>query len=141
MTRTAERRFAALCVADPGRLAALAERILERADSSELLAGPKPATMLVELTESVRAHPFHLGEVLVTEATVLVNAVRGDGVVLGLDADRATAAAVCDAAAEAGLLAGEVDRLVEETEQAAAAARAGAAGDVEGTRISVEVIA
>jgi alpha-D-ribose 1-methylphosphonate 5-triphosphate synthase subunit PhnG len=136
-----ERRFAAFAVADPEQLAALAERVLEEARTTELVAGPRTGTMLVELTESVRGEPFHLGEVVVTEATVLVDGCRGDGLVLGLDAERATAAAVCDAAAEAGLLAAEMERLVRDTETAHAAGRAQTAAAIAGTRVSVEVIA
>ncbi len=136
-----ERRFAALAVADPDRLAALAERVLERAGTSEVVAGPRPATMLVELTESVQGQPFHLGEVVVTEATVLVDGCRGDGVVLGLDVERATAAAVVDAAAEAGLLTAEIDLLVRDTEAVCAAGRDRTAAAIAGTRVMVEVIA
>jgi phosphonate C-P lyase system protein PhnG len=135
-----ERRFAALAVADPARLTALAERILEQATSTELRAGPQPATMLVELTETVRAEPFHLGEVVVTEATVLVNGCRGDATILGLDGERALAAAVCDAGAEAGVLAAEVAHLVYETEQAQAARRAREAAALSATRVTMDVM-
>jgi alpha-D-ribose 1-methylphosphonate 5-triphosphate synthase subunit PhnG len=136
----AERRFAALSIADPGQLAALAERVLAAAETSAVVVGPRPATMLVALTESVKGQPFNLGEVVVTEATVVVNGCHGDGVVLGRDHERATAAAVCDAAAEAGLLSADIDRLVRETEQAQAVRRAHAAAAVADTRVSVEVI-
>jgi alpha-D-ribose 1-methylphosphonate 5-triphosphate synthase subunit PhnG len=96
--------------------------------------------MLVELTETVRAQPFHLGEVLVTEATVVVNGCRGDSTVLGLDEERALAAAVCDAAAEAGLLVAEVDALVRRTHADRTAARASMAAVLHDTRITVEVM-
>jgi alpha-D-ribose 1-methylphosphonate 5-triphosphate synthase subunit PhnG len=138
---TPETCFAALAVADRDRLAVLAEQILELADSVDLVAGPRPATMLVELTESVRAQPFYLGEVVVTEATVRINGCRGDSTILGLDEERALAAAVCDAAAEAGVLAAEVARLVQETEAGQAAARSRTAAALADTRISVEVMA
>ncbi len=137
---SAEARYAALAVADRDRLTALAEEILAQATSVALSAGPAPATMLVELTETVRRQPFHLGEVVVTEATVVVNGSRGDGMVLGLDTERALAAAVCDAAAEAGLLAGAVAALVRRTEAELAAARASTAAALAETRISVEVM-
>src|SRR5262249_25577763 len=127
-------------VADPDRLVELAERILDRADSVELRLGPRPATMLVELTETVRAQPFHLGEVVVTEASVVLNGCRGDGIVLGLSTERALAAALCDAAAQARLFALDVDRLVEETERTRAAQRGREAAAVADTRISVEVL-
>jgi len=140
LAATPEARFAALAVADADRLVALAERILELAGSVELAAGPQPATMLVALTESVRAQPFHLGEVLVTEATVVVNGCRGDSTVLGLDAERALAGAVCDAAAEAGLLAGDIAALVADAQAARAAERSRLAATLDDTRISVEVM-
>jgi alpha-D-ribose 1-methylphosphonate 5-triphosphate synthase subunit PhnG len=79
--------------------------------------------------------------VVVTEATVLIDGCRGDGLVLGLDSDRATAAAVVDAAAEAGLFAAEIARLVEDTEAARAAQRTRTAAAIADTRVTVEVIA
>jgi alpha-D-ribose 1-methylphosphonate 5-triphosphate synthase subunit PhnG len=141
MTSTpAERRFAGLCTADPGELAALAEQILNRGEDVTVVTGPRPATMLVQLTESVREQPFYPGEVVISEATVTLNGCRGDGVILGLDLERALAAALCDAAAEAGVLADEVHALVARTETARSAAREAAAAVAEETRVNVEVI-
>jgi alpha-D-ribose 1-methylphosphonate 5-triphosphate synthase subunit PhnG len=88
----------------------------------------------------VHGQPFHPGEVVVSEATVMVNGCRGDGLVLGMDLERALAAALCDAAAEAGVLVDEVDQLVAGTEEARAAQRRRAAAAAEQTRVNVEVI-
>jgi alpha-D-ribose 1-methylphosphonate 5-triphosphate synthase subunit PhnG len=138
---TSAARFEALAVADRDRVVALAQRILDQVgDRVELLAVPGPATMLVELTESVRRQPFHLCEVIVSEASVAVCGRRGDALVLGADTERAVAAAVCDAAAEAGVLAGDVERLVAGTladRRERVAARAAA---VAPTRIELEVL-
>jgi len=138
---TAPRRFEALAVADRDRVVALAQRILDTVgDDVELLTVPGPATMLVELTESVRHQPFHLCEVIVSEASVAVFGRRGDALVLGADTERAVAAAVCDAAAEAGVLAGEVADLVTTTvadRRERVAARTAA---VAPTRIELEVL-
>ena len=135
-----ERRFSALAVADPTSVRALAERVLETAGEVEVLRGPTAATMLVELTESVQHQRFYLGEVVVSEASVSVDGCRGDGVVIGRDLERALAVAVCDAAADAGVLADEVAALVEESEAAAAASRQEQADTVASTRVSFEVI-
>src|SRR5438034_7984192 len=136
----AERRFAALAVADRRLLVALADRILHEVADVELLGVPGPATMLVELTESVRGQAFHLCEVVVSEASVAVRGVRGDGLVLGSDTERALAAAVCDAAAEAGVLGAEVEALVADALAAADAERARRAAAVGATRVDLEVL-
>jgi alpha-D-ribose 1-methylphosphonate 5-triphosphate synthase subunit PhnG len=142
MTRVdliAERRFAALATADPSSLAGLAEAILELA-VVEIVSGPSVATMLVELTDSVGGEPFNLGEVVVSEATVTVDGHRGDGLVLGRHLERALSMAICDAAADAGVLPGEVVALVTGSEAAGAARRAGRSAAVVPTRVSFEVL-
>lgn len=134
-----ERRFAALSVAEPRALLALAERVAETAEV-ELVTGPEAATMLVRLTESVRGEPFHLAEVVVSQAQVRVDGARGDGLVLGADLRRALAAAICDGAAEAGVLAAEVAALVAGTEAETEAARRREQARVAPTRVAVEVL-
>jgi len=137
----AERRFAALAAAAREPLVALAERVLAAArDDVELLSTPGPATMLVELTESVRGQPFHLCEVVVSEASVALCGHRGDGLVLGADTERALAAAICDAAAEAGVLGAEVEALVADALAAADAERARRAAAVGATRVDLDVL-
>lgn len=140
MTATPEVRFGALAVADRGDVIALAGRILDATDEVEALSVPGPATMLVEVTESVRHQPFHLCEVVVSEASVAVRGHRGDGLVLGSDTERAVAVAVCDAAAAAGLFAADVERLVADTEAARARERRGRAATVAATRIDLEAL-
>ena len=136
---TAEQRFGALAIAARDPLVALAERVLAHADVT-VLAAPAAATMLVELTESVGGQPYHLCEVVVSEASVAVSGHRGDGVIVGADPERALAAAICDAAAEAGVFAAEVDAMVEETLVAQAEARAARADAVAATRVDLEVL-
>jgi len=119
----AELRYAGLSLADPAELALVAQRVLDNAADVAVLAGPAAATRLVRFTESAHGQPFHPGEVVVSEATVTVNGHRGDGLVLGLDPERALAAALCDGAGEAGLLVAEIDGLVSRTEQRRIAAR------------------
>jgi alpha-D-ribose 1-methylphosphonate 5-triphosphate synthase subunit PhnG len=116
MTYSTEERYATLAVADRGRLVGLAEEILGAAGDVELLSVPAPATMLVELTGSVC-------EVVVSEASVSLSGYQGDGLVLGADTERAVAAAVCDAAAEAGIHRVAIEHLVAETTAGLAAAR------------------
>jgi alpha-D-ribose 1-methylphosphonate 5-triphosphate synthase subunit PhnG len=140
MTATPEVRFSALAVADRVDLIALAERILDATDEVEALSVPGPATMLVQVTESVRHQPFHLCEVVVSEASVAVRGRRGDGLVLGADTERAVAAAVCDAAAAAGLFADDVERLVVDTVAARARERRARAATVAATRIDLEAL-
>lgn len=140
MTGEVERRFSALAVADDASVRELAECILEVAGDVEVLSGPRAATMLVEMTESVQEQRFYLGEVVVSEASVSVQGSRGDALVIGRDLERAVAVAVCDAAAGAGVLADEVRALVERSESAAAAARRRESATVAATKVSFEVI-
>jgi alpha-D-ribose 1-methylphosphonate 5-triphosphate synthase subunit PhnG len=140
MAYSVEERYAALAVAERGRLVELADVILRSVDDVRMLAVPGPATMLVELTESVRRQPFHLCEVVVSEASVAVRGHRGDGLVLGSDTERAVAAAVCDAAAAAGLFADDVERLVADTVAARARERRARAATVAATRIDLETL-
>lgn len=137
---SAERRFSTLAVADDTSVRRLAERILAAAHEVEVVRPATAATMLIELTESVQHQPFYLGEVVVSEATVRVDGCRGDAVVIGHDLERALAAAVCDAAAEAGVLAEEVEDLVARTQAAVAASRTEESNAVASTRVSFEVI-
>lgn len=140
MTAEVERRFSALAVADDTAVRELAERILEAAGAVEVLTGPRAATMLVEMTESVQEQRFYLGEVVVSQASVSVQGSRGDALVIGRDLERALAVAVCDAAADAGVLAEEVAALVQRSESAAAAARRHESATVAATKVSFEVI-
>jgi alpha-D-ribose 1-methylphosphonate 5-triphosphate synthase subunit PhnG len=140
MAYSVEERYAALAVAERGRLVELADAILRSVDDVRMLAVPGPATMLVELTESVRRQPFHLCEVVVSEASVSVAGYRGDGLVLGADTERAVAAAVCDAAAEAGLHRDEVERLVADTMTELERGRRQRAAEVAATRVDLEVL-
>jgi alpha-D-ribose 1-methylphosphonate 5-triphosphate synthase subunit PhnG len=132
-------RFGALAVAARDPLVALAERVLSDVDI-EVLAPPATATMLVELTESVGGQPYHLCEVVVSEATVAVSGHRGDGLVPGADPERALAAAICDAAAEAGLFTAEIEALVDGALATQAQARAARAEAVAATRVDLEVL-
>jgi alpha-D-ribose 1-methylphosphonate 5-triphosphate synthase subunit PhnG len=113
--RSADERYATLAVADRDRLVGLAEEILGSVGDVELLSVPEPATMLVELTGPVRREPFQLCEVVVSEASVSLVGHRGDGLVLGADTEGAVAAAVCDAAAEAGIHRTAIEHLVADT--------------------------
>jgi alpha-D-ribose 1-methylphosphonate 5-triphosphate synthase subunit PhnG len=140
MSYSVEERYAALAVAERGRLVELADAILRSVDDVRMLAVPGPATMLVELTESVRRQPFHLCEVVVSEASVSVAGCRGDGLVLGADTERAVAAAVCDAAAEAGLHREAVERLVADTMTELERGRRQRAAEVAATRVDLEVL-
>jgi alpha-D-ribose 1-methylphosphonate 5-triphosphate synthase subunit PhnG len=140
MAYSVEERYAALAVAERGRLVDLADAILRSVDDVRMLAAPGPATMLVELTESVRHQPFHLCEVVVSEASVSVAGCRGDGLVLGADTERAVAAAVCDAAAEAGLYRDAVEHLVADTLAGLDEDRRRWAAEVAATRVDLEVL-
>jgi alpha-D-ribose 1-methylphosphonate 5-triphosphate synthase subunit PhnG len=136
----AEERFEALAVADRDQVVALAQRILDLVDEVTALSVPGPAAMLVELTESVRRQAYHLCEVVVSEASVTVRGHRGDALILGADTERAVAAAVCDAATATGVLADEIERLLDETVDARARERATGAATVAPTRIDLEVL-
>jgi phosphonate C-P lyase system protein PhnG len=85
--------------------------------SVEHLQVPQAGLWLLHLTEPVRGDGFHLGEIPVGQACILLRdagrgEARGGAILLQADRELAVAAAICDAVVRAGWPgADEVDRL------------------------------
>ena len=120
------RRFSLLAQGDAEPLHTLAEAILTNAgDDIRVLTGPRIGTLMLRLREPVHGEVFNAGEVLVSEAVVALGVHRGAALRLGRAPETALAAAILDAAAEAGHpLSPRIDALLAEI---AAAVEAGAA--------------
>ncbi|MHA6625427.1 phosphonate C-P lyase system protein PhnG [Pseudonocardia sichuanensis] len=134
----AERRAELLAVATRDDLVALADRITADA-ACRVERGPEVGMVVLEVREPVAGERFHLTEVLVTEARVSVDGAPGWAMRTGDDRLAALAAAVCDAAAEAGhALAPEVERLCAETADRQAAETAAELARVAPTAVAFE---
>ncbi|TQM04034.1 phosphonate C-P lyase system protein PhnG [Pseudonocardia kunmingensis] len=134
----AERRAELLAVATRDDLVALADRITAEA-TCRVERGPEVGMVVLEVREPVAGERFHLTEVLVTEARVSVDGAPGWAMRTGDDRLAALAAAVCDAAAEAGhALAPEVERLCTETADRQAAEAAAELARVAPTAVAFE---
>jgi alpha-D-ribose 1-methylphosphonate 5-triphosphate synthase subunit PhnG len=94
-------RCETLAQSAPEPLLDLAEQVL--ADSPvTLVIPPRVGMLMLRVREPVVGAIFNAGEVLVTEAQVALGAANGYAVRLGRDPEAALAAAVLDAAVEAG---------------------------------------
>jgi alpha-D-ribose 1-methylphosphonate 5-triphosphate synthase subunit PhnG len=94
---TPETRAALLAQADRDALTQLAEEVLASAHF-DLVHPPETGTILLEVREPVAEERFHVGEALVTRATVAVDGAHGWAMRLGDDREATLAAAICDAA-------------------------------------------
>jgi alpha-D-ribose 1-methylphosphonate 5-triphosphate synthase subunit PhnG len=133
-----ERRAELLAHAAPADLVALADRITE-ATRCRVERRPEVGMVVLEVREPVAGERFHLTEVLVTQAEVTVDDAPGWAMRTGDDRLATLAAAVCDAAVEAGHdLAAEVERLCSVTEECRAAAAAAELARVAPTAVAFE---
>jgi alpha-D-ribose 1-methylphosphonate 5-triphosphate synthase subunit PhnG len=99
------RRFEVLAGAqgDLGPVLALAEQILADAgDRLAVVTPPRVGMLMLRLREPVEGGVFNAGEVLVTEAQVALDRHQGYAMRLGRAPELTLAAAVLDAAVEAG---------------------------------------
>jgi alpha-D-ribose 1-methylphosphonate 5-triphosphate synthase subunit PhnG len=86
--------------ADAQRLAAL---VLDGSlGDVQVVSPPTVGMLMARAVDGARAETFNLGEVLVSEARVCIAGHEGWGMVMGSDAEHALAAAIVDAALEAG---------------------------------------
>jgi alpha-D-ribose 1-methylphosphonate 5-triphosphate synthase subunit PhnG len=134
--RSPENRAEQLAHAAPEDLVALADRITAAA-RCRVDRQPEVGMVVLEVREPVAGERFHLTEVLVTQAEVTVDDAPGWAMRTGEDRLATLAAAVCDAAAQAGHdLAPEVERLC-----AATADRRNAAAAAEQARVAPTAVA
>jgi hypothetical protein len=78
----------------------LAEQVLTRYDREAItfISGPRYVLVQLRVVDGVAETVFHAGEILATETRLELNGQFGFGMVIGRDADHATALAVLDAA-------------------------------------------
>lgn len=101
-----------LARAEPARLKALAERLLETLGDIEVVTN-RTGLVMVPMRDTVENADFYLGEVLVSEAQIADAAGHiGYGMVTGRDLERAMAMAVVDLAMAAGLGTDETAALI-----------------------------
>lgn len=62
----------------------------------QIMKQPQKTLVMVKARESIQKSLFYLGEVLATECMVLVDGVKGIGIVAGDDFEKAVSAAVID---------------------------------------------
>ncbi|MBN2631494.1 MAG: phosphonate C-P lyase system protein PhnG [Rhodobacteraceae bacterium] len=91
-----------LARAEPGRIKAMAERVLPELGAVEVLAS-RTGLVMLPLRDTVKGVDFFLGEVLVAEARIAAAGTEGYGMVTGRDLEQAMAMAVLDAARSLGL--------------------------------------
>ncbi|MEV0821521.1 phosphonate C-P lyase system protein PhnG [Nonomuraea rubra] len=136
-----EERAGLLAAATPGELLPLAERLLRSGELGEptVLRRPEVGMVMLTVREPVAEERFHLGEVLVTSCTVEVAGAAGWCMRGGDDRVAALAAALLDAAAEAGLpAAGDVHALCAAVAERRAREDAAEWAEVSMTRVAFE---
>lgn len=98
--------------------------------------------VMLPYTESVQHTRFHLGEVLVSEAQVLLHGQTGYGACLGRDLEQSLAIAILDAALQAdtlpAALAETIQQFIHTEAQAQAEAEETLLRQVEATRVEME---
>jgi len=135
---------AALAAADRGKVAALADRIRDRA-RIEALAPPRDGLMLMPLRESVAGAAFHLGEIPMARVHLRLTAPEGaaDGGAALMSDDLAlvTQLAILDAALMADLPeVPEIEALLAEGMAARAEVEAQRALALDRTRVDFQLL-
>lgn len=116
----------------------LAETVIPALGAITVLKNQTGLVML-PYTDSAQGTVFHLGEVLVAEAQVRVEAgTEGYGMVLGRDVAWAMAVALLDAALSAGVETGRILPFIEAQQAAQAQADRETLRKVQATRVEME---
>jgi len=111
-----KRLFRIMAKADSGSIGELAGPIKRRHEIVIIKAPQKTLTM-IKLREPVKSSLFYIGEVIVTEAIVELDGVKGMAVTMGDDFEKTLDMAVIDAACNKGVFAGEAALLALEKRQ------------------------
>lgn len=99
---TTEDRAELLAAADPSAVIDLAEACLAVHGAPIVVQAPEVGLVMLQVREPVCEERFHLGEVVVTRAEVVLAGARGWAMRPGTDRTATLGAAVCDAVASAG---------------------------------------
>jgi len=96
-----DERFALLAIGDAEAVMTLAETLLDTTDVT-LIMPPRVGMVMLQMRDPVAGATFYAGEVLVTEAQVTLSGYDGYAVRFGREPEPTLAAAILDAALEAG---------------------------------------
>lgn len=78
-------------------------KLMEENEVIEIVKEPEKTLVMMKMMETVSKTPYYLGEVLACESQVKVNDSKGIAVLIGDDFEKVYAAALIDAALNAGL--------------------------------------
>lgn len=101
-TMTTERRAELLAAADGTAVMELAEACLSVHGDPVVVVPPEVGLVMVQVREPVCEERFHLGEMVVTRAEVVLAGSRGWAMRPGTDRVAVLGAALCDAVAASG---------------------------------------
>lgn len=102
------RMFRILSGADAPTVAELAWKATRQRNVT-VIKEPGKTLAMIQMREPVRQSLFYLGEVIVSEAIVEIDGVRGTAVTMGGDLDKALHMAIIDAACNKGIFAHEAE--------------------------------
>ena len=108
-----KRLFQILARAEREEVCCLAKKIRD-SYSVTIIQKPEKALAMIKMREPVKESLFYLGEVIISEAVVMVDGVKGMAVTMGDDFEKVTDMAVIDAACNKGVF--EDDALLEQME-------------------------
>jgi len=99
-----------LAKADKNIIAGLSAEI-QKIYSPVIIKEPGKTLAMIKMREPVKESLFYIGEVIVCEATVEIDGVKGVAVVMGDDTEKTLDMAIIDAAVNKGIFTG-IDRLI-----------------------------
>lgn len=102
--------------ANEERLFALVERIVDSREVN-ILASPSQQTIMLPVKDPMAGTIFYGGEILVTQALVDVDGVKGWSMIMDKKPELALAVAICDACFEAGIEAEFISEMAEAADE------------------------
>lgn len=97
-----KRLFKILARAESGEVSCLAKTIRGKYNIT-MIKKPEKTLAMIKMREPVKESLFYLGEVIICEATVMIDGVKGTAVTMGDDYNKVTDMAVIDAACNMGV--------------------------------------
>ncbi|GAB5494231.1 MAG: phosphonate C-P lyase system protein PhnG [Phototrophicaceae bacterium] len=129
-----------LTKATPDALKELADTALTHLDEIEIIKN-RTGLVMLPYTDSAEGTAFHLGEVLVAEAHILVSReVEGYGMVIGRDLVQAMAVAVLDACIALDIMMGDIYTFLDEQNHLQIEADTLILKQVQATRVEMETL-
>lgn len=111
-----KRLFRILAKADQEIVKQMSEKI-QKNHSVTMIKEPGKTLTMIQMREPVKQSLFYMGEVIVSEAVVELEGVRGMAVTMGDDTEKVLHMAIIDAAVNRGVFTGEDALLTLEQEQ------------------------